>query len=138
MNPGKLNHRIKFSIETSTENPSGGSAVTVVPCVCSDTAPTDVTWGDLQPMSRAGVYNQLSVELGATAFNESKILVIRYRKTFTPTKAMIFEDLNYPGDVYTVHSIVPYYPGTKSTFQNSQSMVYKDNVYVFIVGIKRT
>lgn len=137
MNPGKLNHRIKFSLETSTQNASGGSVVTLEPVCCSDTIPNDVTWGDLQPLSRVSIYNQLAVELGASAFNLSKILVIRYRKNFTPAKNMIFEDLNTPGDIYTVHSIVPYYPGTKSQFQNSQQQVYKDKVYIFVVGIKR-
>jgi hypothetical protein len=64
-------------------------------------------------------------------------LIIRYRKNFTPTKDMIFEDLNNPGDIYTVHAISPYYPGTKAMYQNSQQTVYKDNVFVFILGIKR-
>lgn len=136
MNPGQLNHRIKFSLETATQNASGGSSVSYTPVVCSDTVPTDVTWGDLQPISSR--YKELAVELGATVFNTSKMLRIRYRKNFTPTKAMIFEDLNYPGDIYIIHSILPYYPGTKSTFQNNQQTVYKDNVWVYIIGIKRT
>lgn len=136
MNPGKLNHRIKFSQEVSSANPngSGGQVITFEPVVCSDTAPTDTTWGDLQPIKQ---YNQLAIEAGASLLNGDKMLVMRYRKNFTPTKSMIFEDLNNPGDVYTVHSISPYYPGQKAAFQNTESTVYKDQVFIFILGKKR-
>lgn len=137
MNPGKLNHRIRFAQLISATDQYGATTPDETPVVCSEIIPTDVTWGSLEPLSRVGVYNQLAQELGASVFNLSKILVLRYRKNFTPLKNMIFEDLNYPGDIYTVHSITPYYPGTKSQFQNNQQQVYKDNVFVFVVGIKR-
>ncbi len=134
MNPGKLNHRIKFSQEVATANDFGGQTVTFVPVVCSETTPTDTTWGDLQPIKQ---YNQLAIEAGASLLNGDKILIIRYRKNFQPTKSMIFEDLNNPGDAYTVHSISPYYPGQKAAFQNTEQKVYKDNVFIFILGKKR-
>jgi len=135
MNPGKLNHRIRFFQETSTQNSSGGAVATNVPVVCSQTIPTDVTWGDLQPIKQ---YHQWAIEAGASVLNGDKTLVIRYRKAFTPTKSMLFEDLNNPGDIYTVHAISPFYPGTKSSFQNTEATVYKDQVFVFILGIKRS
>lgn len=136
MNPGKLNHRIKFSQEVSTPNPNGagGQIVTTIPVVCSETTPTDTTWGDLQPIKQ---WNQLAIEAGASVLNGDRTLVIRYRQGFYPTKSMIFEDLNNPGDIYTVHSILPTYPGSKSTFQNADAAVYKDQVFVFILGKKR-
>jgi len=45
--------------------------------------------------------------------------------------------MNTPGDIYTIHAILPYYPGTKSAFQNSSSKTYKDKNFVFILGVKR-
>lgn len=137
MNPGKLNHRIKFSLETSTVDQFGGVSVVSHPVVCSDTVPTDTTWGSLEPMSNRSAYNQLFVELGATVFNLSKMLAIRWRKSFTPTKAMIFEDLNNPGDIYTVHAIMPYYPSVKTTMVSNDQKPFKDQVFILIVGIKR-
>lgn len=136
MNPGKLNHRIKFT-QTSSSAPDqfGGVDEILTPVICSETIPTDVTWGSLEPIKQ---YNQLAIEAGASILNGDKILVIRYRKNFVPTKSMIFEDLNNPGDIFTVHSITPYYPGTKAIYQNSQETVYKDQLFVFILGIKRT
>jgi len=135
MNPGKLNHRIRFFKEVSALNSSGGAVLTETPLVCSQTAPTDVTWGDLQPIKQ---YHQWAIEAGATVLNGDKTLVIRYRSMFTPQKGYLFEDLNNPGDIYTVHAISPYYPGTKSSFQNTEATVYKDQVFVFILGIKRS
>jgi head-tail adaptor len=135
MNPGKLNHRIKFSQQTGTPiNEYGGSTPVYTPAVCSDTVPTDVTWGSLEPIKQ---WNQAAIEAGANILNGDKVLIIRYRKNFTPTKSMIFEDLNNPGDIFTVHSILPYYPGSKSSFENNQQTVYKDQVFVFILGKKR-
>ena len=134
MNPGKLNHRIRFKQQVATPNDSGGSTVSYTPVVCSETDPTDVTWGDLQPIKQ---WNQSAMEAGASILNGDRTLVIRWRSSFYPTKSMIFEDLNNPGDEYTVHSILPYYPGSKSTFQNTDAMVYKDQVFVFILGKKR-
>lgn len=138
MNPGKLNHKIRFIQEVATQNASGGTTMTTVPVVCSDGPDTDITRGSLEPLSRVGIYNQLANELGSTVFNLGKICIIRNRKSFRPDKTMLFEDVNTPGDIYTIHSVAPYWPGTKSTFQSSQEQVYKDNVYVFIVGILRT
>lgn len=135
MNPGKLNHRIKFSQTTQTTNPSGGQVVTEVAVVCSDSTPTDTTWGDLQPIRQ---YNQWALESGASVLNGDKILIIRYRKDFQPTKSMLFEDMETPGDVYTVHAISPYYQGQKQSFQNNEQTVYKDKVFVFILGKKRS
>jgi hypothetical protein len=134
MNPGKLNHRIQFALETSVPNTYGGVSISLVPVVCSETVPTDVTWGDLQPIRQ---YHQSAIEAGANVMNGDKVLKIRYRKMFYPTKGMIFYDLNNPGDTFTVHAILPYDPGTKSAFQSNQSTVYKDQIFIFILGIKR-
>lgn len=134
MNPGKLNHRIRFMQEVATPDGNGGSVMTTEPVVCSETTPTDVTWGDLQPIKQ---WNQAAFEAGLSVENGDKMLIIRYRKNFQPTKSMIFEDLNNPGDTYTVRAISPYQPGSKSTFQNTDQTVYKDQVYVFIMGVKR-
>lgn len=134
MNPGKFNHRIRFMQETTAPDGYGGVTVSFVPVVCSDNVPTDVTWGDLQPIKQ---WNQLALEAGASVLNGDRTLIIRYRKNFTPDKSMLFEDLNTPGELYTVHSISPYYPGSKSNFQNNDQQVYNDNVFVFILGKKR-
>lgn len=127
MNPAKLNHRIKFSQLTATQDEYGG----VTP------APVELltTWGDLQPIRQ---YNQAAIEAGASVLNGDKQLIIRYRNAFTPAKDMIFEDLNTPGDIYTVHAILPYYQGAKNTFQNLNEKVYKDKNFIYIVGVKRT
>jgi hypothetical protein len=134
MNPGKLNHRIRFMQETVSFDDAGGQTITTTPVVCSQTDPTDVTWGDLQPIKQ---WNQLALEAGASVLDGDRTLVIRWRASFYPKKDMLFEDLNNPGDIYTVHSILPYYPGSKSTFQNTDAAVYKDQVFVFILGKKR-
>lgn len=134
MNPGKLNHRLKFSQETPSVNDSGGQSVTYTPCNVSQSAPTDTTWGSLEPIKQ---WNQLAFEAGASVLNGDRIAVIRWRSSFYPTKSMVFEDLNNPGDIYTVHSVLPYQPGSKSSFQNSDQTVYKDQVYIFILGKKR-
>lgn len=135
MNAGKLNHRIKFSqIISGVPDEFGGITPTIIPVVCSETSPTDVTWGSLEPIKQ---WNQQAMEAGANVFNGDKMLVIRYRSNFTPTKSMIFEDLNNPGDMYDIHSIIPYWPGAKQTFQGTKDPVYKDQVYIFILGKKR-
>lgn len=134
MNPGKLNHRLRFSQETDTINDAGGSTESEIPVVCSDTVPTDVTWGSVEPIKQ---WNQQAMEAGANVFNGDRMIVIRFRMTFTPTKSMLIYDLNNPGDVYTVHSLLPFDPGTKSSFQNSQQTPYKDQKFVFILGKKR-
>lgn len=128
MNPGQLNHRVKFSqLNGNTQNEFGGSTPTEKVIL--------TTWGRLEPIKQ---YNQWANEAGASYLNGDKMLVIRYRSGFTPTKDMIFEDLNNPGDTYTVRSVSPFWPGVKQAFESQQSTVYKDNVYVFILGIKRT
>lgn len=134
MNPGKLNHRIRFAQLTATVNDYGYTPPVETAVVCSQTAPTDVTWGNLEPIKQ---YDQFAIELGASVLNGDRALIIRHRNNFTPTKDMIFEDLNNPGDIYTIKAISPYYPGTKIAFQSNQQQVYKDNVWVFILGIKR-
>lgn len=134
MNPGKLNHRLQFSQEVSTQNIYGGADIILMPVVCSQTVPTNVTWGSVEPIKQ---WNQVAMEAGASVLNGDRQIVIRYREMFYPTKSMIIEDLNNPGDIYTVHSILPYYPGTKSTFQNTEKTVYKDQVFVFILAKKR-
>lgn len=137
MNPAKLNHRIRFSQLIGSEpDEFGGVNVVYEPVECStNTTDTSVTWGSLEPIKQ---YQQMSLEGSASVLNGDKILVIRYRKNFTPAKDMIFEDLNTPGDIYTIHSILPYWPGTASSFQNTQNKVYKDTNFVFILGIKRS
>lgn len=136
MNPGKLNHRIRFS-QLSNTGPDefGGVNVVYEPVVCStNTSDASVTWGSLEPIKQ---YQQVALEGSASVLNGDKILVIRFRKDFTPKKDMIFEDLNTPGDTYTIHSILPYWPGTSNQFQGAQSSVYKDRNFIFILGIKR-
>lgn len=127
MNPGKLNHRIKFTQLTgSTLDEYGG--VTAIQ--------TDVrtTWGSLEPIKQ---YQQYSLQGAASVLNGDKILIIRKTKEFTPSKDMLFEDLNN-GDVYTIHSILPYWPGTSVGFQSNQQTTYQDNFFIFILGIKRS
>lgn len=126
MNPGKLNHRIKFSQPTVVISPSGGQTPSYTEVL--------TTWGSLEPIRQ---YSQLAQEAGASVLNGDKQLVIRRRDSFTPTKDLIFEDLNNPGDIYTVHAILPYWEGAQSKFQNSQSAPYHDQYYIFIFGRKR-
>jgi len=134
MNPAKLNHRIRFAQLSSTTDQYGGNTATESPVVVTDTG-SDTTWGGLEPIRQ---YQQAGLEAYASVLNESKILTIRFRSFFTPTKDMIFEDLNTPGDIYTIHSILPYWPGAKVTFQNLDDKVYKDRNFVFILGVKRS
>jgi len=134
MNPGKLNHRLRFSQEVSAQNSAGGYSVSEIAVICSDTAPTDTTWGSVEPIKQ---WNQQAMEAGANVFNGDRMIVIRWRGMFTPTKSMLIYDLNNPGDVYTVHSLLPFDPGTKAAFQNNQQVTYKDQKFVFILGKKR-
>lgn len=135
MNPGKLNHRLKFSKQVSTINNSGGSDVSLVPLIVSQTLPIDVTWASLEPIKQ---WNQLAIEAGASVMTQDRVAVIRYRSMFGSNpgaffKGTVFEDLNHPGMIYMFHSILPYQPGSKSTFQNTDQSVYKDNVFVFML-----
>jgi hypothetical protein len=135
MNIGKLNHRLRFAqLSNGPVSPSGGYSVIETPCVCSTSTPTDQTWGSCEPYRE---YHQKVMEADATVLNSSRLVVIRYRNMWQPLKDMIFEDMNTPGDIYTIHSVTPYYPGAKVTFQSSQDTVYKDKEYVFILGTKR-
>lgn len=127
MNPGKLNHRIKFTQLTASTPDEYGGVVPVHEEVLT-------TWGSLEPIRQ---YQQYALEGAASVLNGDKILVIRKRNGFTPLKDMIFEDLNTPGDTYTIHSILPYWPGTQSSFQGNQSSTYRDNFFIFILGTKR-
>lgn len=128
MNPGKLNHRIKFTQLTgSTPDEFGG--VTAIQTELL------TTWGSLEPIKQ---YQQYSLQGAASILNGDKILIIRNRAAFTPAKDMIFEDLNNAGDVYTIHSILPYWPGTSVGFQSNQQTTYRDNFFTFILGIKRS
>lgn len=127
MNPAKLNHRIKFAQEESTQNEYGGSVMELVPVVCSDIAPADVTWGDLRPVKQ---YNQLAIEAGASVLNGDKILIIRYRSSFTPSKSMLFQDIT-EGVWYTIHAILPY-------DEKQKNDVFQDAKFVYVVGAKRT
>ena len=134
MNPGQFNHRIKFTeLVASTPGATGAVTVNHIPVVCSQTAPTDTTWGSLEPIKQ---WNQVAIEAGASVLNGDRVLVLRYRDGWQPTKNMIFEDMEHPGDVYTVHSILPYYPGSKSTFQNKQTLYERALAYYhqFLTG----
>lgn len=128
MNPGKLNHRIKF-IQLTGSNPDVYGGVNEIQ--------TEIltTWGSLEPLKQ---YQQYALEGAASILNGDKILVIRQRNSFKPLKDMLFEDLNNMGDIYTIHSILPYWPGTKVAFENNQSQTYRDNFYTFILGVKRS
>lgn len=128
MNSARLNHRIKFSQITITQNDSGGAVSTLVPVAVSEINPTDVTWGELKPVSAR---NQLALDAGASVLNGDKILMIRKRAMFTPEKDMLFEDLNTPGDVYTIHAILPYYEN------EYKQQPYRDSEYITILGTKR-
>lgn len=120
MNPSELNHRIKFTQLTAEANEYIGNTA----------VETDIltTWGSLKPIKQN---NQYALEAGASVLNGDKILIIRRRENFTPSKDMIFTDLNNPTDVYTIHSIFPIMETkTKTT-------PFNDNWYVQILGIKR-
>lgn len=126
MNPGKLNHRIKFSRLVSTQNESMGAVAAFEAVTVSDTDTPDTTWGDLRPPR----YNdQLALEAGASVLNDDKVLKIRYRTNFTPTKDMMFEDVQ-AGQKYTVHAIIPYDEKTKNG-------VFEDKKFIYILGKKR-
>jgi len=135
MNPGKLNHRLQFKRQVSTQNDSGGSVLTYTDLVVSETDPINVTWGSLEPIKQ---WNQLAIEAGASVMTQDRVCILRYRALFGNNpgaffKASTIEDLNNPGNVYMFHSILPYQPGSKSTFQNTDQQVYKDRVWVFML-----
>lgn len=125
MNPGQFNKRITFMQQSYTTNDSGGTTPSL----------TDIltTWGSLEPFRQ---YNQAAIEAGANVAHGDRILKIRYRNSFQPDKTMQFRDEAAPDVYYTIASIIPYWPGTKTTFENSQETVYHDKNFVYIVGIK--
>lgn len=125
MNPGKLNKRIRFQLITNTKNQFGGTTPVVTNSL--------VTWGSLSPIRQ---YNQVAIEAGATVLNGDIILIIRYRKGWQPLKNMLFMDESTPNIVYIIKSILPYYPGIKTTFENSQNKPYQDKLFIYIVGVK--
>lgn len=139
MNPGLFNKRIKFLKETSTQNEYGGAVTTLTPVAnVSNGSDTSVTWGALEPIKQN---NQFAMEAGASILNGDRILKIRKRDGFYPEKNMLFQDVSEPGnpnpDTYTIVSILPYWPGTKASFQNNQETAYHDQYFVFMLGIKR-
>lgn len=125
MNPGQLNRRIIFTQLTNTKNEYGGTT----------SHPTTVleTWGSLSPIRQ---YNQIAIEAGASAANGDIILIIRYRNSFQPAINMLFMDEQSPQIVYTIKSILPYYPGTKVTFENASTKPYQNKLFIYIVGVK--
>jgi len=139
MNPSKLNHRLKFSQLTESTNDYGGQEVTQVPLVVSTGTDTDTTWASVEPIKQ---WQTLAIQAGASVMTEDRIVVLRYRNLFGPDASLffidtIFEDLNNPGSMYTIHSVLPYQPGSKTTFQNTDAKPFKDNVWVFMVAKKR-
>jgi SPP1 family predicted phage head-tail adaptor len=126
MNPGVFNKRIKFIQVSSTQNEFGGAAP----------IETDIltTWGSLEPVRQ---YNQWAIEAGASVLNQDRILKIRYRESFQPSKSMLFIDESAPDTAYTIHAISPYWPGTKTGFEVADDKVYQDKRYLYIVGVKR-
>lgn len=125
MNPGKLNRRIHFQLLTNQKNEYGGTT----PVISEELT----TWGSLEPIRQ---YNQIAIEAGATALNGDRILTIRYRDSWKPKENMLFMDESNPNDVFAIKSILPYYPGTKSTFQNTQNKPYQDKLFIYILGVK--
>src|SRR4051812_42818054 len=100
MNPGKLNHRLQFKKQVSTRNSSGGSIVSYTDLVVSETTPTNVTWGSLEPIKQ---WNQLAIETGASVMTQDRVAIVRYRNLFGSNpgaffKDTEFEDLNNPGN----------------------------------------
>ncbi len=125
MNPGQLNRRVKFIELTSAKNEYGGTTPQRTTAL--------ETWGSLSPVRQ---YNQIAIEAGATAGNGDIILIIRYRNAFEPKINMLFIDKQTPDVVYTIKSILPYYPGSKVTFENSDTKPYQNKYFIYIVGVK--
>lgn len=93
--PGRFRSVITFSQETTITLPSGDTPVTLVP-VLTTKAIKDVY------KHRLSENGQIILEGGIT--NETKIwyFVIRYRRSFTPTKSM---QLTCDGQNYTIRDI---------------------------------
>ena len=142
MNPGLFNKRIRFFVETATQNEYGGSVTTLTPLsnVSPDAKDGDhtATWGALEPIRQ---YHQFAIEAGASVMNGDRFLKIRKRASFYPTKDMVFQDISDPNntnpDTYTIISVLPYWPGAKASFQNGQETAYHDQYFVWMLGVKR-
>lgn len=136
MNPGQLNRRVQFFINTSTENEYGGTEYITEPCLgISDGIDSSVTWGSLEPYRQ---YHQITQTADITQLDSAIILKIRYRESFTPTKSMIFRDVsdNDGQQMFAIQSILPYYPGAKASFQATNDVVFNQKKFIWIVGIK--
>lgn len=125
MNPGKLNRRIKFISLSSTKNEYGGTTPVQTPEI--------TTWGSLEPIKQ---YNQMAIEAGATTENGDRILVIRYRASWQPKANMLFVNESEDNIVYTIKSILPYYPGFNRNTLRDENKVFQDKEYIYIVGIR--
>lgn len=137
MNPGLFNKRIKFLQETAPTDEFGGANPVLAPVPnVSDATDPSTTWGSLEPIRQ---YHQFAIEAGASVMNGDKILKIKKRAAFTPNKSMVFQDVSNPGitETYTIVTVSPYWPGTKSGFQNNQETTYHDQYFLYIVGVRR-
>lgn len=138
MNPGQLNKRVQFLTNTSTKNDYGGTQYITEPCSnVSDGIDDSVTWGSLEPYRQ---YKQLTETADIAQLDSAIVLKIRYRNSFTPTKSMLFRDVSDPNEIepplYSIQSILPYFPGAKQSFQASNDVVFQNKKFVWIVGIK--
>jgi SPP1 family predicted phage head-tail adaptor len=129
MNPGQFNKRIKFIKITGTPDIYGGRIATYTDFL--------TTWGSLEPMRQ---YNQLSFAAGTSELNEDVILKLRYRESFRPDKTFLFVDVSDPTEInapiYSIKSVLPYYPGTKIGFENNQETAYQNKLFIYIIGVK--
>lgn len=93
IDPGQLRHTLIFTIETATDNGSGGTTVLEQTLLN--------TKGAVKEISQ---YNQMALQAGATVFNGDKFFIIRNRDGFYPSKVMkIIND----GIRYTIHGVIP-------------------------------
>lgn len=128
MNAGRLNKRIKFIGLSSTDDGSGGSVSTETDLI--------TTWGALEAMNMGRTVQQ-ATEAGISVLNETRILIIRYRASFTPTKDMLFVDMDFPDEKYTIVSSTPYWPGSKTGFEAKDDVAFQNKRYIYILGVKR-
>jgi SPP1 family predicted phage head-tail adaptor len=129
MNPGQFNKRVQFLQITYVKNEFGGTTPNLTPIL--------TTWGALTPYRE---YRQSVMQAGATTLESNIVLKIRYRDSFQPNESMKFRDVSDSDDVnspiYSIVSVLPYYPGAKLTFENNQETVYQDRLFRWIVGTK--
>ncbi len=138
MNPGQFNRRIQFFQNISTQNEYGGTEYITQPCPgVSEGADTSVTWGSLEPYRQ---YKQLTEVADISQLDSAIVLKIRYRDSFKPDKSMLFRDIsdipNGEQPMYAIQSILPYYPGAKSSFQAANDVVFNIRKFIWIVGVK--